>query len=141
MAELAKKRPFWILYTSLVLLMFTAPACLLWAAENQSTSYEPIVATDVVLSSDGLSLRLDCTNSSEFFRCYKYDIVNHTLYLTVCHGPSLFRFRPWPVQVHIRDEDLSNVHSVYLRDGKSARLVYIGLPAKGSTHAVKGGIA
>jgi hypothetical protein len=47
----------------------------------------------------------------------------------------------WPVQVHIRDEALNNVHSVYLRDEKSARLVYIGLTAKGSTHAVKGGIA
>ena len=68
-------------------------------------------------------------------------IVNHTLYLTVCHGPSLFHFGLWPVQVHIRDEALNNVHSVYLRDEKSARLVYIGLTAKGSTHAVKGGIA
>ena len=138
---MVKKRLFCVLYASLVLFTFAAFIYFFWAVKNDSTSYEPIVASNVALSSDELSLSLDCTNSSEFFRWYKYDIVNHTLYLTVCHGPSLFRFRPWPVQVHIRDEDLSNVHSVYLRDGKSARLVYIGLPAKGSTHAVKGGIA
>ena len=112
-----------------------------WAVKNDSTSYESIVASNVALSSNELSLSLDCTNSSEFFRWYKYDIVNHTLYLTVCHGPSLFRFKPWPAQVHIRDESLSNVHSVYLRDGKSARLVHIGLPAKGDAYFAEGGTA
>ena len=141
MAELVKKRLFCVLYAFLVLFMLAAFIYSFWAVKNDSTSYEPIGASDVVLSSDELSLSLDCTNSSEFFRWYKYDIVNHTLYLTVCHGPSLFHFGLWPVQVHIRDEALNNVHSVYLRDEKSARLVYIGLTAKGSTHAVKGGIA
>ncbi len=138
---MVKKRLFCVLYAFLVLFMLAAFIYSFWAVKNDSTSYEPIVASDVVLSSDELSLSLDCTNSSEFFRWYKYDIVNHTLYLTVCHGPSLFHFGLWPVQVHIRDEALNNVHSVYLRDEKSARLVYIGLTAKGSTHAVKGGIA
>ena len=138
---MVKKRLFCVLYAFLVLFMLAAFIYSFWAVKNDSASYEPIVASDVVLSSDELSLSLDCTNSSEFFRWYKYDIVNHTLYLTVCHGPSLFHFGLWPVQVHIRDEALNNVHSVYLRDEKSARLVYIGLTAKGSTHAVKGGIA
>ena len=139
--ELAKKRLFCVLYVSIVLFMFAASVYLFWAAENHSTDYDPIVVSDIVLSSDELSLSLDCTNSSEFFRWYKYDIVNHTLYLTVCHGPSLFRFKPWPAQVYIRDESLSNVHSVYLRDGKSARLVHIGLPAKGDAYFAEGGTA
>lgn len=138
---MAKKRLACVLYASMVLFMLAASVYLLWAAENHSTGYDPIVVSDVVLSSEALSLSLDCTNSSEFFRWYKYDIVNHTLYLTVCHGPSLFRFKPWPTQVHIRDESMSNVHSVYLRDGKSAQLVHIGLPAKGNSHAAKGGTA
>ena len=85
-----------------------------------------------MLSSDELSLSLDCTTNSESFQHYTYDIVNHTLYLTVHHGPALFRSGLWPIQIRIRDEALNNVHNVYLRDGKSARLVYIGLPNKGN---------
>ena len=34
-------------------------------------------------------------------------IVNHTLYLTVHHGPALFRSGLWPIQVRIRDEALN----------------------------------
>ena len=136
---MAKKRLFCVLYVSIVLFIFAASAYPFWAAENHSTSYEPIVVSDVVQNTNELSLKLDCTNSAEFFRWYKYDFVNHTLYLTVCHGPSLFHFKPWPAQVHIRDGALNNVHSVYLRDGKSARLVHIGLPDKGDTYFVKEG--
>ena len=111
---MAKKRLFCVLYVSIVLFMFAASVYLFWAAENHSTDYDPIVVSDVVLSSDELSLSLDCTSSSEFFRWYKYDIVNHTLYLTVCHGPSLFRFGLWPVQVRIRDEALPLAHHSHL---------------------------
>lgn len=137
---MAKKRPLCIICISLGLLMLIAYVYFFWAASKASASYESIVASDVVLSRGELSLTLDCTDSAQFFWRNEHNIVNHTLYLTVYHGPSLFRFRPWPVQVHIQDEALNNVHSVYLRDGSSARLVYIGLPDKRDTHTAKEGI-
>lgn len=138
---MTKQRLFCVLYVSLLIFMLTAFVYFFWEAENQSISYEPIVVSDVLLSNDELSLTLDCTDSAQFFRRYEYDIINHTLYLTVSHGPSLFRSKPWPVQVHIQDESLANVDSVYLRDGKSARLVHIGLSSKGDTYFVKEGAA
>lgn len=99
----------------------------LWFADAGTTSYEALVASDIELTDDELSLTLDCTASGQFFRWRKYEIERGCLYLTVSSGPALFRTSRncWPVRVHILDDRLDAVSSVYLKDGKSARLLYI----------------
>lgn len=101
----------------------------LWFANAGTTSYEALVVSDIELTDDELSLTLDCTASGQFFRFYSYEIERGCLYLKVGSGPVLFHTPKhcWPVRVRILDDRLDAVSSVYLRDGKSARLLYIGI--------------
>lgn len=101
----------------------------IWFADAGTTSYEVLVASDIELTDDELSMTLDCTASGQFFRFYSYEIERGCLYLKIGSGPVLFHTSKhcWPVQVHISDDRLDAVSSVYLKDGKSARLLYIGI--------------
>ena len=108
-----------------VALMTIVALYLFWAAESTSTSYDSLIASDIKLDHQELSLTLDSSDSAHLFHSYSYEIENRILYLTVRHGPSRFHSSRWPVQIRIQDEALTSVHSVYLRDGKSSRLVCI----------------
>lgn len=108
-----------------VALMIVFAVYLFWAAESTTTSFESLITSDVRLDNQVLSLTLTSSDSAHFFHSYSYEIENRTLYLTVRHGPSRFHSSRWPVQICIQDEALSSVHSVYLRNGKSSRLVSI----------------
>ena len=119
---MVKKRLFDALVAISAVIVVLLVGYSIWIDSNASTSYESLVVTNMALGNGELSITLDSTDSASLFRSYNYDIVNHT------HSSSLFRSGLWPVKVHIQDEALSNVHSVYLRDGKSAKLVDIVLP-------------
>ena len=111
----------WVLPVILVL----GVSILIWDAQQTSTSYDSLVVSDLKLTDTELSLKLDCTDSGRFFKWRRFDTVRGVLYLEVGSGPLAFTGHHWPVYNHIRNPHLEKVSSIYLRDGTSARLIYI----------------
>lgn len=121
--KLLRLRISWV-FPFLIVFVVTVSISFSW---KTTTSYESLVVSDVELSDTELNLRLDCTDSTSFFKWKRYEIIGDTLYLEVGSGPELVPVLVCrcPVLVHIENPNMKRVTSVYLRDGTAAKLIAI----------------